>query len=211
VKTAERNFTPVLRALEKTGFLLQSDALLPSVASLIAGEPIRGSWWTHPQAQAIFVITNKLEDHEDVLFTKLVSGKVTLVHRRLWKNLLAITTSRDSWQMQGLSPAGKFLLKKVDAEEAFSSNELHWPAKFKSVKPGDVVRDLERRLLIHTEEFHTTSGAHAKLLEDWQHWVQRIGFREKLDPPVAARRVFEDLLDELNKAHSAKARLPWQA
>jgi hypothetical protein len=210
VKIAERNFTAVLKVLKKNGILLQSDALLPSVASLIAGEPVRGSWWTHPQAQEIFVTLNKLEDHKDVLFTKLISGKVTLVHRSLWNSLVPIATSHESWQMRGLSPAAKFLLLKLDAEEAFASNELDWPAKFKSNKLGDVVRDLEGRLLVHTEEFHTESGAHAKLLEDWQHWIERIGFREKLNSPVEAKRRFEGLLDELNKVHGAKARLPWQ-
>jgi len=27
--------------------LLETDARLPNVASLIAGEPISGSWWSH--------------------------------------------------------------------------------------------------------------------------------------------------------------------
>ncbi len=207
---AERDFSRILKALDKNGILLQSDAVLPSVASLIAGEPVRGSWWSHPRAQLIFVTLNKLEDHKDVLFTKLISGKVTLVHRRLWSGFLAIATSREAWQTRGLSPQAKFLVDKIDVEGAFPTTDLDWPAKFKSKKPGDAVRDLESRLLVHTEEFHTESGAHAKLLESWPHWLERIDFNEKLNPSDIAKRTFEELLDELNRTNDAKARLPWQ-
>lgn len=210
MKIAESKVEAVLKALEKNGLLLQSDGVLPNVASLVAGESVRGSWWTHERGQAIFVTLNELEDHQDVLFTKLISGKVTLVHRRLWKSLIAIATSRESWQMIGLNPAAKFLLDKSDTEGAFPTNELNWPSRFKSKKPGEVVRDLEARLLTHTEQFHTESGAHAKLLENWDHWRKRIRFREKLNEPAVAKRVFEELLDDLNETHGTKARLPWQ-
>ena len=206
----DREFSRILKTLAKDGVLLQSDAVLPSVASLIAGEPVRGTWWTHAKSQLIFDTLNKLEDNKDVLFTKLISGKVTLVHRRLWSSFVPVAMSRDDWQLKGLSPQAKFLFDKIDAGGALSSNELDWPVKFKSKKPGDAVRELENRLLIHTEEFHTESGAHAKLLENWRHWIERIGFREKLNSVGTAKRTFEELLDELNSSHRAKARLPWQ-
>jgi len=31
---------------------------------------------------------------------------------------------------------------------------------------------LERKLLVHAAEIHTDSGAHAKLLESWEHWQE---------------------------------------
>src|ERR1700681_4423049 len=40
--------------LKNDGLLLKSDPRLPSVAGLVAGEAIRGSWWAHPAAHAIF-------------------------------------------------------------------------------------------------------------------------------------------------------------
>jgi hypothetical protein len=57
-----------------------NDATLPNLCSLIVGERLRGPWWAHPRAQEIFNVYDTLDDHPDVLITKLVSGKVTYVH-----------------------------------------------------------------------------------------------------------------------------------
>jgi hypothetical protein len=56
----------------------------PSLAEAIAGEPIHGSWWGHPSGKRIFQISSELDDSEDVLFCRLIAGKVTLAHRRVW-------------------------------------------------------------------------------------------------------------------------------
>ncbi len=78
-------------ALAKHGMLLQSArGPLPSVAEVIAGEPIRGSWWGHPASQAIFDALNILAESPDVVRTRLVNGKVTLIHRRLWPALVRV-------------------------------------------------------------------------------------------------------------------------
>jgi len=206
---AGANLNRVLIELKKHGLLLQSDAQLPNVARLFAGETVRGSWWTHPRAQQIFVGLNQLEDHEDVLFTKLLSGKVTLVHRRLWRELLSIAICHEPWQLRKLSPAAKLLLQKVDKSGSLRSDKIEWPARFTSVKIGDVVRETENRLLIRTEEFHTESGAHAKLLENWGNWSERIRFNEKLRPAREAKHVFEEVVSKLNQDYGGKARLPW--
>ena len=63
---------------------------LPNVAELVAGEPIRGSWWGHPRSHAIFEAINRLAESPDVVRTRLVNGKVTLVHRRLWPALVRV-------------------------------------------------------------------------------------------------------------------------
>ena len=63
---------------------------VPNVAELVVGEPIRGSWWAHPDAHAVFDRINELADHPDVLRTRLLDGKVTLVHRRLWAPLVRL-------------------------------------------------------------------------------------------------------------------------
>jgi hypothetical protein len=76
-------------ALIEHGMLLQSArGPLPNVAELVAGEPIRGSWWGHPAGHAIFEALNGLADSPDVVRTRLVKGKVTLIHRRLWPALV---------------------------------------------------------------------------------------------------------------------------
>jgi hypothetical protein len=74
-----------MAALVEHGMLLESArGPLPNVAEMVAGEPIRGSWWGHPASHAIFDELNALAASPDVVRTRLVNGKVTLVHRRLW-------------------------------------------------------------------------------------------------------------------------------
>lgn len=80
-----------MEALVEHGMLLQSaHGPLPSVAELVAGERIRGSWWGHPASHAIFEAVNTLTDSSDVVRTRLVNGKVTLIHRRLWPALVRV-------------------------------------------------------------------------------------------------------------------------
>jgi hypothetical protein len=77
-----------MAALVEHGMLLESArGPLPNVAEMVAGEPIRGSWWGHPAGHAIFDALNSLAESPDVVRTRLVNRKVTLVHRRLWPAL----------------------------------------------------------------------------------------------------------------------------
>ncbi len=77
-----------MTALIEHGMLLQSArGPIPNVAELVAGEPIKGSWWGHPRGHAIFNILGELDDSPDVVRLRLVNGKITLVHRRLWPAL----------------------------------------------------------------------------------------------------------------------------
>jgi hypothetical protein len=63
---------------------------VPSLAEAIAGGPIRGSWWGHPKAHEIFRVAEAVSENPDVLVCKLVGGKVTYVHRRLWPALVRL-------------------------------------------------------------------------------------------------------------------------
>jgi hypothetical protein len=81
----------VMGILEEYGMLLESArGPLPNVAELVAGEPIRGSWWGHGSGHTIFAILNELADSPDVVRTRLLKGKVTLIHRRLWAPLVRL-------------------------------------------------------------------------------------------------------------------------
>jgi hypothetical protein len=60
----------------------------PRLAEIIAGEPIKGSWWAHPKSRDIFQVFQSLGERPDILVCKLVDGKVTFVHRRLWPALI---------------------------------------------------------------------------------------------------------------------------
>jgi hypothetical protein len=71
--------------VEAQGIVLQSArGPLPNVAEFIAGEPIRGSWWGHPAGKEIYEILSALDDSPDIVTTRLVDAKVTLIHSRVW-------------------------------------------------------------------------------------------------------------------------------
>lgn len=75
--------------IQKHGIVLESArGPVPSLAEFIAGEPIRGSWWSHPKGREIFAATRAVRDSDDVLVCRLVQGKVTFVHRRSWPALV---------------------------------------------------------------------------------------------------------------------------
>ena len=61
---------------------------VPRLAEAIVNEPIKGSWWAHPKSQQIFAILQAVADSQDVLVCRLVNGKVTFIHRRLWPALV---------------------------------------------------------------------------------------------------------------------------
>jgi hypothetical protein len=52
-------------------------------------ERLRRSWWSHSKGKEIFRALDALPE-DQVVSTKLVGGKVTLIHRRLWPELLAV-------------------------------------------------------------------------------------------------------------------------
>ena len=83
------NADEALRFVEKHGVVLVSaKGPVPRLTEALAGEPIKGSWWAHPKSRQIFAVLQKVADSEDVLMCRLVNGKVTLVHRRLWPALV---------------------------------------------------------------------------------------------------------------------------
>jgi hypothetical protein len=174
-----------LAALLRDGLLLESDPVLPSVAGLTAGAPIRGSWWGHPAGGAIYSVVNQLADRPDVFLARLVSGKVTLVHSRLWPHLLAIGCAGEGWQMDGLSQPARRLLRLVEQRAEVRSDD---PAVIRAAAPvraSAAVLELERRLLILTRQVHTEQGKHTKWLESWSHWARAAGVSRGIEAPAA--------------------------
>ena len=75
--------------VRKHGIVLESAAgPVPSLAEAVAGAPIRGSWWAHPRSHEIHELTQAVRDFDDVLVCRLVDGKITFVHRRLWASVV---------------------------------------------------------------------------------------------------------------------------
>jgi hypothetical protein len=78
--------------VERHGVVLESarHAKIPSLAEAVAGEPIRGSWWSNPHGKAIFRVTRAVRDADDVLVCRVVDDKVTYAHRRVWPALVRL-------------------------------------------------------------------------------------------------------------------------
>ncbi|MBC8029270.1 MAG: hypothetical protein H7Z16_04090 [Pyrinomonadaceae bacterium] len=203
------HFQRVLQQLTGFGFLLESDPKLPSVCTLITGGPLKSSWWSHPMAPVIFQVNEQLEDHKDVIITKLVAGKVTFVHRKLWPEILSIGTSREPWQLKSLSKAARRLLQTIDERGSVTTDKLPSPPAG-NVKIGDLARELEKKLLIHGAQIHTANGTHAKGLETWSHWAARVGFKNPSVPPARARKVLEERMLKLNQEFAGSSKLLWQ-
>jgi hypothetical protein len=123
-----------MATLIEHGMLLESaHGPLPNVAELIAGERITGSWWGHPSSHAIFEAINALADSPDVVRTRLVDGKVTFVHRRVWGALVRV--------------ANGFPIDRLAAiREEHTATGAHRVLKedFPDWVPSDVLRDAER-------------------------------------------------------------------
>ena len=185
-------------ALKKYGLLLLNDPALPNLCRLVAGERVRGSWWAHPRAQEIFQVYDALEDHPDVLILKLISGKVTYIHRTLWPQIVAVGRAREPWQMKGLSAAARKLLAAVGAAPVEPGR-----------KSGRTASELERRMLVFSAQFHSASGAHVRRLESWDYWSRQTGTSPNSMTSSVARATLEEIVTSLNREFDGRGRLPW--
>jgi hypothetical protein len=199
-------FDIVWRKLECYGLLLLADPKLPSVAGLIAGETLRGSWWGHPRGKEIYAVSEELASRPDVLLAKLVSRKVTFVHRALWPSLYSVACSHETWQMGSLMPATRALFARIESEGELRSDQLDKGPKRETAKN---LLELEWRLLVHTKSVHTEAGSHAKAVESWRHWHARVGLLEPILEVGRARKLLEDRAAALSGASKGSARLPW--
>lgn len=179
----------VIRALQRHGLLLQQDKTMPSVVGMITGEPLSGSWWNHAKGQEIFACLDRLLDRDDVLMTRLIARKVTYVHRALWPALFAIGTSGQDWQIRGLSPPARALLKRMETSGRVEAT-------------GAAARQLQERILVAAVEVHTAEGKHAMAL---QPWSAVMGGVKKIDV-ARARRQIEDATTALG---GEVRMLPW--
>lgn len=107
-----------LAFVEEHGVVLVSaKGPVPRLTEAIAGEPIKGSWWGHPKSHQIFAILEVVTESEDVLVCRLVKGKITLVHRRLWPALARLASrfppERISKVSQEHTASGRHVNKEV--------------------------------------------------------------------------------------------------
>jgi hypothetical protein len=100
--------------IERHGIVLASaKGPVPSLAEALVGEPIKGSWWAHPMGHQIFSIFEAITESSDIVSCRLVDGKVTYVHRRLWPALI---------RAAGIFPAKN--LARVDQEHTVAGHHI---------------------------------------------------------------------------------------
>src|SRR5215831_856063 len=87
----------------------------PNLAEAMAGEPIRGNWWGHKKGPAIFRATRAVRDSDQILVCRLVGGKITYVHRRLWPAIVRLAKFLDKKGISALreehSPSGAHMIR----------------------------------------------------------------------------------------------------
>lgn len=77
------------------GVVLESaHGKVPTFVDFVAGERVT-RWWSHAKSQLIFALTRAMRDSPDVLTCRLIDGKITYVHRRLWPALVKIAGDLD--------------------------------------------------------------------------------------------------------------------
>ena len=189
--STEEALRQAMDALESSGLMFMHDARKPSLTALVAGAPIKGSWWGHAAGKRIFQVASALEDGGQVLFVPLLSAKVTLVHRRLWPALVSVGESRAGWQVDPLTPRAQDLLEKVEQT-----------GRVRATGPSS--KALARALLVHAEQVHTAGGSHATELVSWRAVRSARDIAERLDEDTA-RRVLEEAAEGLD----AVSGLPW--
>ncbi len=203
------NLTKVLRAVEQNGLLLQADSKLPSVVTLLVGEPVRGSWWGHPMGDAIHIVNTELKEHADVIATHLVSGKVTYVHRRAWPALFGVALSGEPWQSHDLGPLARRILGHVTKKQSVRADDESVFGELSSAERRAGIRELERRLLVHSTDTHTEAGTHAKTLQTWERCKEQKRFRGHALAADEARAQLDQVVNAWRAGPDVRAILPW--
>ena len=196
--------------LRRHGLLLLQDPRLPSVATVVAGEPVTGPWSRHAKGRQILEVAQRLEQHPEVLATRLLSASITFVHRTMWAAFLSQARSGDPWQMQKLSLAARTLLRKVQHAGKLDRSEVA-KGGVATRSAAEAVRELEARLLVHGRQVDATRDIWAKTMETWEHWAARV----KHDSPAVAKGVGRAHLLEAIRAmcreSGGSCTLPWES
>ncbi len=205
---SERELAAVQAALQRWDMLLVTDRQLPAVTTIVAGEPVRGSWWGHAKGHAIYDLLRVLYDDPDVFPVKLVHGKITLVRRPLFAALRAVAEADDPWQTDGLSPLALWMRDAVAREGRVRVDALSPPARLE----GDTkkaARELEQRLLVAAGQIHTESGHHVRVLEPLADAFDRAGAPRGAMTPQQGR--LRSVGAEWAIETGAATRFPWMS
>jgi hypothetical protein len=85
---------------------------------------IQGSWWSHPADHDIYAGIMAVRASSEVLTTRLVNPKITLVHRGLWPALVCVADDLSGGQLAALQEDHVFPLLRVRAVARRSGRSL---------------------------------------------------------------------------------------
>ena len=135
------NQKEALAFVERHGIVLQAArGPVPNLAEAIAGGPIRGSWWGRPKGKEIFRADEAICENPNILVCKLIGGKITYVHRRLWPALVKLASRFREEQ-----------LAKVWNEHTASGAHLSKQACFPIWVPSEVMKEAEAMSVTEAE------------------------------------------------------------
>jgi hypothetical protein len=199
--------------LARLGLLLQHDRKLRCVTARVAGAPIAGSWWGHARAHEIYGLLIAFEAGAGALSAKLVNGKVTFVHERLWSALLTLVESPRLIEGATLSPRAWRVLKHVQERACVRQGEMQGAGFGSGPELKSALGELESNVLVHASSEHTPSGAHGKVLRSWPEWVRVRAFTPTPMTHELAWSQLADAASALALASGAphSVRLPWPA
>ena len=124
MKVAHDALAIIEKEFARIGLLLQHDRELPSFTTLVAGAPIAGSWWGHRLGHEIFRLLGEFHERSGELSAKIVNGKVTYVHPRLWSAFLKLALQGQRTRARKLSSLGRSIHRLVLKDESVRIDEL---------------------------------------------------------------------------------------
>jgi hypothetical protein len=129
-----------IKFVEQQGVVLESaKGSRPNLAEAVAGEPIRGSWWGHKMGGAIFSATRAVRNSSDVLVCRLLDGKVTYIHRRLWPAIVRLADSLDRTKLAAIQEehkrSGAHKVHLIPFPKWSQERYSKWQKSFPSRKP----------------------------------------------------------------------------
>jgi hypothetical protein len=200
----------VLDQVRRIGILPFTHPRAISVVSIVAGQPLAGSWWGHPAGHRIYRVGERLSDSAVLLSVPLVEQHSTFVHRRLWPALLSVARSHRPWQLARLTASERAMWVRVEDRGRFHvQQESGGIPLLARESPGDVARRLERRLLVLGRSVHTSTGRHEKVLESWSKVARERGMTAIPYPRAVSE--LEAAMDRLIPNGSLPLRRPWQS
>jgi hypothetical protein len=102
----------------------------PRLVDFIAGEQIVGNWWSHRRAKEVYNVLASVQESTDVLTCRLLDGKITLVHRRLWPALVRLAGRLEPRQVA-----------RVSEQHSVKGHHVKLEVPFPEWVPANVLRE----------------------------------------------------------------------